>query len=137
MDAIARRIELWLWPDVPPETKLHARGLAVARYVYALLRDFWQGELSLRAMSILLLQNSKYDEGLAMTGRWIDADPRNPEPHRWRALALADVGQMPQAIAEMEAAVRLSPQDANLRNLLADMLDSIGRTQEAAAVRAR
>jgi membrane protein len=53
MDAIARRIELWLWPDVAPLTKLHARGLVFARYVYALLRDFAQGELSLRAMSLV------------------------------------------------------------------------------------
>ena len=53
MEAIARRIELWLWPDVAPLTKLHARGLVFARYVYALLRDFAQGELSLRAMSLV------------------------------------------------------------------------------------
>jgi membrane protein len=53
MDAIARRIELLLWPDVAPATKWHERLLAIARYVYALLRDFAQGELSLRAMSLV------------------------------------------------------------------------------------
>lgn len=53
MDAIARRIELLLWPDVAPTAKWHERLLAIARYVYALLRDFSQGELSLRAMSLV------------------------------------------------------------------------------------
>jgi membrane protein len=53
MDAIARHIELLLWPEAAPPTKWHERLLAIARYVYALLRDFAQGELSLRAMSLV------------------------------------------------------------------------------------
>jgi membrane protein len=53
MDAIARRIEMLLWPDVAPTTKVHAHMLVLARHVYALLRDFGQGELSLRAMSLV------------------------------------------------------------------------------------
>jgi membrane protein len=53
MDAIARRIELLLWPDAAPATKWQESLLTIARYVYALLRDFSQGELSLRAMSLV------------------------------------------------------------------------------------
>jgi membrane protein len=53
MDAIARRIELLLWPDVAPTTKWQERLLTLARYIFALLRDFAQGELSLRAMSLV------------------------------------------------------------------------------------
>jgi membrane protein len=53
MDALTRHIELLLWPDVPPTTKWHERLLTIARYIYALLRDFAQGELSLRAMSLV------------------------------------------------------------------------------------
>jgi membrane protein len=53
MDAIARRIELLLWPEVAPATKWQEHLLTIARYVYALLRDFSQGELSLRAMSLV------------------------------------------------------------------------------------
>ena len=36
---------------------------------------------SLRSMSILLLQSSQWDEGMAITSRWIDRDPKSAEAH--------------------------------------------------------
>ena len=42
-----------MWPAEPPPTAWHARALGVSRYVYALLRDLAEGELSLRAMSLV------------------------------------------------------------------------------------
>jgi membrane protein len=52
MDFIIARLEKWLWSDergsgAPP------RWLTVARYAFALGRDFARGELSLRAMSLV------------------------------------------------------------------------------------
>jgi membrane protein len=53
MDGFRRRLENLLWPEHAPGTKLHARALTLARYVYALLRDYAEGDLSLRAMSLV------------------------------------------------------------------------------------
>lgn len=92
---------------------------------------------SLRSMSMLLLQNGRYDEGLAMSKRWVDADPRSAEAHRVRAIGLAAVGMDEPAIVEMRLAVKYAPPgDTINRGLLAQMLDALGRTQEAAEVRA-
>lgn len=52
MEFVTRRIERWLWPSrratapAPP-------WLVIARFSYALLRDFAHGDLSLRAMSLV------------------------------------------------------------------------------------
>ena len=53
MEGLHRRLQTFLWPEEPPATALGARGLAVGRYVFALLRDLGEGELSLRAMSLV------------------------------------------------------------------------------------
>jgi membrane protein len=53
MDTLHRRIQRFLWPGQLPETPLHYRLLLLARYVYALLRDLAEGELRLRAMSLV------------------------------------------------------------------------------------
>jgi hypothetical protein len=55
-----------------------------------------------------------------------------------RGLALADLKQMDQAIAEMRTALELAPaEDSLTRRLLADMLEAVGKREEAAKIRAQ
>jgi tetratricopeptide (TPR) repeat protein len=90
---------------------------------------------SIRVLCVLYMNRGDLDQLLAMAKRWSELDSRNPDAHRIYALALADAQRMDQAIIEMSEALRLSPDDPDVRTLLADMLQSIGRTQEAEAVR--
>jgi membrane protein len=53
MDFLLEPLERWLWPRAGLDQGRAPRWLVVARYVYALLRDFFRGELSLRAMSLV------------------------------------------------------------------------------------
>jgi tetratricopeptide (TPR) repeat protein len=92
---------------------------------------------SLRSLSILLMQMGQLHEGLALNARWIQQQPESSEAHRMRGLALADLGQMEQAIVQMQHAVELAPRDQHARGLLADMLDAVGRSAEAGALRKR
>lgn len=94
--------------------------------------------VSLRGLTIVLLQNGRFDEGLAAARRWVNAQPRLAEAHRWNAAGLAAIGAEDQAISAMQQAVRFAHRDDTLnRELLAQMLDAVGRTQEAAAVRSQ
>jgi membrane protein len=51
VELLIEQIERWLWPS-PASQAPAPRWLRVARYAFALLRDFLQGDLSLRAMSL-------------------------------------------------------------------------------------
>jgi membrane protein len=53
MDFVLRALERWLWPRARLGHERVPRSLVVARYAYALLRDFVRGELGLRAMSLV------------------------------------------------------------------------------------
>ncbi len=52
MTLLIEQLEHWLWPS-PPPAEAPPRWLRAARYAFALLRDFLQGDLSLRAMSLV------------------------------------------------------------------------------------
>ena len=53
MEQLHRYLLGLLWPATFPDSALKARLLVVSRYLYALLRDLADGELSLRAMSLV------------------------------------------------------------------------------------
>jgi membrane protein len=53
MEFITRPIERRLWPRGPRSSAPTPRWLVVARFAYALLRDFAHGDLTLRAMSLV------------------------------------------------------------------------------------
>jgi len=53
MDFILDPIERWLWPPSRADDARVPRWLAVARYAFALLRDFTHGELNLHATSLV------------------------------------------------------------------------------------
>ena len=53
MANLDQSIRALLWPKRMPKSALKARAFIVARYVYALVRALAEGELSLRAMSLV------------------------------------------------------------------------------------
>ena len=53
MDFVLDPIERWLWPRARADDARVPRWLTVARYAFALLRDFTRGELNLRATSLV------------------------------------------------------------------------------------
>ena len=53
MDFVLGPIERWLWPRSRAEDARVPRWLSVARYAFALFRDFTRGELNLRATSLV------------------------------------------------------------------------------------
>ncbi len=93
--------------------------------------------LSLRSMTIILMQSGHLDEGLTFARRWIDRAPDSAEAYRMQSLALADSGQMDLAIGSMRKAASLAPNDPFPRLLLADMLQAVGLTREAQAERTK
>jgi membrane protein len=53
MKGLDTRIQAFLWPDTMPASPLGARAMVALRYAYALLRALTEGELNLRAMSLV------------------------------------------------------------------------------------
>jgi membrane protein len=53
MDFVLAPIERWLWPRSRADDARVPRWLTVARYAFAMLRDFTRGELNLRATSLV------------------------------------------------------------------------------------
>src|SRR5262245_27465051 len=53
MDFVLAPIERWLWPRSRADDAHVPRWLTVARYAFALLRDFTRGELNLHATSLV------------------------------------------------------------------------------------
>jgi membrane protein len=53
MEFLSERLERWLWPAGQHGFEQAPRGLTVARYAFALVRDLAAGDLSLRAMSLV------------------------------------------------------------------------------------
>lgn len=53
MDWLDQKLRALLWPETTPAQPLRNALLITGRYIYALLRDFAEGELSLRAMSLV------------------------------------------------------------------------------------
>jgi membrane protein len=53
VELVTRRVERWLWPNGTRSTAPVPAWTVVARFAYALARDLWNGDLSLRAMGLV------------------------------------------------------------------------------------
>jgi membrane protein len=53
MDFVLAPLERWLWPRARADDARVPRWLTVARYAFAMLRDFTRGELNVRATSLV------------------------------------------------------------------------------------
>ncbi len=53
MEQLTQRFLAWLWPETLPESPAQRVPILIARYVFALLRELWTGELGLRATGLV------------------------------------------------------------------------------------
>ena len=60
------------------------------------------------------LRRNATDEAVASARQWATAEPRQPQAHRWLALALQQQGDIAAAQASLEQALALAPDDAAL-----------------------
>jgi TolB-like protein len=74
---------------------------------------------------------SSLQEALRCAKRAVNLDDRDSHAHFTLGTALSCVGQMPQAIAEMQQALSLYPQNASAAGELARLLAFSGRSAEA------
>jgi tetratricopeptide (TPR) repeat protein len=83
------------------------------QYAEPVLRDIlnqrksWSPALNL--LSILCLQSQRMDEGLALITKSLKVDPRQPDVHHNRGLALHQLGHHDQALASFDRAIELRP----------------------------
>jgi tetratricopeptide (TPR) repeat protein len=114
---------------------------------YALWRRVWrESRRRLRTESVLLLaigvsalaartvtRNEEYQSELSIWQTVVDRWPINPRAHNNLGLALVRAGRTSEAIAQYEAALRLTPDYVEAHNNLGNVLESAGRTPEAIA----
>jgi len=72
-----------------------------------------------------------YDDALARLEKATRLDPRLAAAYRFRGIALLDVGKLDSAVAALESACALAPDDTQNTVLLGGALQSAGRTQAA------
>jgi tetratricopeptide (TPR) repeat protein len=90
-----------------------------------------------RGLAGALCQVGRSDEGIVEFEKALAADPGNAETHAYFAAALLARKDVTRALPHVREAVRLAPERGDLHLFLADVLDEMGQTSEAAAERAR
>lgn len=81
--------------------------------------------------NILLQSDGSGDEALNALNKAIAACPSLSGAHVDRARALAKLDRVPEAVADLEAAEKATPNDASIHFLLSKAYRVVGRTQEA------
>lgn len=95
---------------------------------------------AMRRLSLVLIEMgetpAQWSEGVMLVQQTLQIAPKNA--YGWRALALghARLEQLPQAETALAKAVELAPLDARLRRGHADVLEALGRVEEANEARA-
>ena len=77
------------------------------------------------------LRRNATDEAVASARQWATAEPRQPQAHRWLALALQQQGDIAAAQASLEQALALAPDDAALHLQHAGLLLAQRRIDDA------
>lgn len=68
------------------------------------------------------LRRNAADDAVALAREWVIGAPDNAAAHRWLGLALQQQGQATLALASIETALTLTPEDADLHLLRAGVL---------------
>jgi Tfp pilus assembly protein PilF len=76
-------------------------------------------------------RNRDYRSAVILWTETISQVPDNPRPHDNLADALLEVGRVPEAVAQYEAALRIDPNDAQAHYNLGGVLLDAGRTDDA------
>lgn len=93
--------------------------------------------LDLNDRGILLAQQGKLDEAIALFRQAVQADPTLVASHYNLAVALSEAGRHGEAVSAVDEAVRLEPQQAAIHLARARILVSLGKMDEAGAAYAR
>ena len=103
----------------------------------------WEGALEAdpadaETMTMIALQmqrSGRATEALRMLDRVVATNPWVSAVHAQRGALLASMGRFDEAIDAATTSLDLDPSRQSVRNLLADLLDKVGRGDEAAAQR--
>ena len=91
---------------------------------------------AMRRLSLVLIERgdaSQVEEGIALVERTLEIAPDNPFAYRAMALGFGRLERFDEAVAAMEKAVELEPNDWRLRQSFGELLMGIGRDAEASA----
>jgi len=97
------------WTEMPPETATLPTQPAAPKAVTSWARQ--------SAASLLMIQD-KYAEALKRLETYVRLDPANSQLLVMKSACLSELGRDDQALADMEAARRLAPKDAEVANNL-------------------
>jgi tetratricopeptide (TPR) repeat protein len=89
-----------------------------------------------RGLAMSLCRTGRIDEGLVEFGRALAADPLDADTHARMAAALLAKQDAEPALQHAREAVRLAPGRGDLHLFLAQILDAMGHSAEAARERA-
>ncbi|MFK7903899.1 MAG: tetratricopeptide repeat protein [Chitinophagales bacterium] len=101
------------------------------------LNDEYEDALMNRAATYMTLQ--KFDQAIEDLTAYIDLKPEkmNVSAYLWRGQAYLKLQQYDKALADLNQLIQLQPNKKAYYNTRADILEAMGKTQEAAADRAR
>lgn len=77
------------------------------------------------------LRRNAADEAVQLAREWTQAEPAQPQAHRWLALALQQQGQHEAALESVQQALALAPDDADLHLLHAGLLLALRQVDAA------
>lgn len=112
--------------------------LALQDFAKALeINDDYPDALMNRAATYMTLQ--QFDKAIEDLTAYIALQPENLNPHvyHWRGQAYFKLNQNEKALADLNQAIQLLPNQKNFYNARADVLEAMGRTEEASADRKR
>jgi len=111
-----------------PHDTLAAHGIASARRALALDSSLADANLGL---ANALSTSNRPVEALPFEIRAIELDPQNATAHQWHGDNLLTLGQVDDAVAELQKAIALDPLSAVMQNDLAQSLIGARRFKEA------
>jgi tetratricopeptide (TPR) repeat protein len=77
------------------------------------------------------LRRNAADEAVQLARGWTQAEPEQPQAHRWLALSLQQQGQYPEALESLQQALSLAPDNPELHLLHAGLLLALRQFEAA------
>ncbi len=95
------------------------------------LANFPDDLFTMRSLSMRLFNAGRLAEGVEVTRKTIEIDPKNASAYYFLAMALRDLGKMSEALEAITKALELAPESIPINGAMADILDDNGRRVEA------
>jgi tetratricopeptide (TPR) repeat protein len=93
-----------------------------------------ESALILESLSRAYMRNLRFREAFVTTSRWIELEPENETPFRWRGWVHDRLGDWERAISDYRRALELNPDSPMLRLRLAEILLERTNPPEALAL---